>query len=354
MIQCDIQFGHAGAFASSLCETAESKNQALKRAGAFVPDSFELLPSLLNKCFNYLVHTEVIKKPIDKEVPSIPMDYHTAVEKGLVRKAPQVFSSISDDRGEEPKYCGVPVSSLVNLTDDCFGSLGETIGLLWFKKRLPSSITKLIEMILVLVADHGPAVSGAHNTIVASRAGKDLVSSLCSGLLTIGDRFGGALNECAIQFSTAMDSSLTPMQFVVQMKNKQTHIQGIGHRIKSLHNPDKRVTILKEYSLVHFPNHPTLDFALEVERITTHKKDNLILNVDGVIAVIFVDIFRNSGFFTKQEADDLIQCGVLNGLFVLGRSIGLVGHYIDQKRLTQPLFRQSYDDICYLKDENEN
>jgi citrate synthase len=29
------------------------------------------------------------------------------------------------------------------------------------------------------------AVSGAHNTIVAARAGKDLMSSLASGLLTI-------------------------------------------------------------------------------------------------------------------------------------------------------------------------
>lgn len=37
----------------------------------------------------------------------------------------------------------------------------------------------------MVTADHGPAVSGAHNTIVCTRAGKDLVSSLVSGLLTI-------------------------------------------------------------------------------------------------------------------------------------------------------------------------
>lgn len=37
----------------------------------------------------------------------------------------------------------------------------------------------------MVTADHGPAVSGAHNTIVTARAGKDLVSSLTSGLLTI-------------------------------------------------------------------------------------------------------------------------------------------------------------------------
>ena len=51
--------------------------------------------------------------------------------------------------------------------------------------RLPRYATKFIEMCLMVTADHGPAVSGAHNTIVCARAGKDLVSSLTSGLLTI-------------------------------------------------------------------------------------------------------------------------------------------------------------------------
>lgn len=51
--------------------------------------------------------------------------------------------------------------------------------------RLPKYATKFIEMCLMVTADHGPAVSGAHNTIVCARAGKDLVSCLASGLLTI-------------------------------------------------------------------------------------------------------------------------------------------------------------------------
>ena len=52
------------------------------------------------------------------------------------------------------------------------------------------------------------------NTIVATRAGKDLISSLASGLLTIGSRFGGALDEAAAMFSDAMDRGLTPREFV--------------------------------------------------------------------------------------------------------------------------------------------
>ena len=58
------------------------------------------------------------------------------------------------------------------------------------------------------------------NTIVASRAGKDLISSLASGLLTIGSRFGGALDEAAAMFSGARDTGLTPREFVDQSKKQ--------------------------------------------------------------------------------------------------------------------------------------
>jgi ATP citrate (pro-S)-lyase len=51
----------------------------------------------------------------------------------------------------------------------------------------------------------------------------------------------------------------------------------------------------------------------------------------------------------KEEADEYISMGALNGLFVLGRSIGMIGHYLDQKRLKQPLYRHPWDDITYMK-----
>lgn len=43
--------------------------------------------------------------------------------------------------------------------------------------------------------------------------------------------------------------------------------------------------------------------------------------------------------------------GVLNGLFVLGRSIGLIAHFLDQKRLRTGLYRHPWDDITYLLPE---
>jgi ATP citrate (pro-S)-lyase len=204
-------------------------------------------------------------------------------------------------------------------------------------------------MALMVCADHGPAVSGAHNTIVASRAGKDLVSSLCSGLLTIGPRFGGALDDAARMFTKAADGGVDAKQWVTDMKKENKLIMGIGHRIKSKTNPDSRVEIIKNFSLANFKENRVLNFALAVEDVTTAKKANLILNVDGCIACCFVDMLRSSGAFTLDEINDLVDDGCLNGLFVLSRSIGLIGHFLDQKRMKQPLYRHPWDDITYLQ-----
>ena len=103
-------------------------------------------------------------------------------------------------------YSGVRISEIVEQNR----GIGGVLGLLWFQRELPDYFCKFLELCLIVTADHGPAVSGAHNTIVAARAGKDLVSSLASGLLTIGPRFGGALNAAAEQFSAAFDSNKSP------------------------------------------------------------------------------------------------------------------------------------------------
>ena len=84
-------------------------------------------------------------------------------------------------------------------------------------------------------------------------------------------------------------------------------VSGIGHKIKSVNNPDLRVELVKEYVRKNFPSHSLLDYALAVEKVTTSKKDTLILNVDGCIAVCFVDLLRDSGAFTPEEADEYIK-----------------------------------------------
>ncbi|KAF9976492.1 citrate synthase [Actinomortierella ambigua] len=307
MFATEVQFGHAGALAQSDLETADAKNRALRAGGIIVPDTFEKLPLVLSQTYQSLVKKGVITPRPEPETPKIPIDYSWAQELGLVRKPASFVSTICDDRGQELLYAGMRISDVFK----------EDIGI-----GDPRTATT-----------PGPCPR--------------------AGLLTIGDRFGGALDGAAEQFSSAYDKSLTPREFVTSMRKQNKLILGIGHKIKSRTNPDLRVEIIKAYAKEHFPATPVLDYALQVENITTSKKDNLILNVDGAIGILFVDLLRHSGAFTREEADEYIKIGTLNGLFVLGRSIGFIGHYLDQKRLKQGLYRHPWDDISYLTPGNE-
>lgn len=344
MFKTEVQFGHAGAMANSDLETARAKNAAMREAGFYVPDTFEDLPETLYEVYQKLVKNGTIVPEAEPEVPKIPIDYSWAQELGLIRKPAAFISTISDDRGQELLYAGMPISEVFK--EDI--GIGGVMSLLWFRRRLPTYASKFLEMVLMLTADHGPAVSGAMNTIITTRAGKDLISSLVAGLLTIGTRFGGALDGAATEFTNAFDKGLSPRQFVDTMRKQNKLIPGIGHKVKSRNNPDFRVELVKDFVKKNFPSTTLLDYALAVEEVTTSKKDNLILNVDGAIAVSFIDLMRSCGAFTDDEVEDYLKNGVLNGLFVLGRSIGLIAHHLDQKRLKTGLYRHPWDDITYL------
>lgn len=169
-------------------------------------------------------------------------------------------------------------------------TIGDVISLLWFKRLFPRWATKFIELVVITAADHGPCVSGAHNTIVAARAGRDVITSLCSGLLTIGPRFGGAVDAAAVNFKTAWENGTPPDEFVEALKAKGQRVEGIGHRIKTAENRDKRVELLANYARENFPAMETYEYAVSVENYTLQKANNLVLNIDGAIGSLFADM----------------------------------------------------------------
>ena len=329
-----VQFGHAGASANADAETAAAKNEAMKEAGIYVPESFNDLPNKIAEVYEKLKAEGVIGEIPEPEMNVCPK----------VRRPKQFICTISDDRGEEAHYCGYPISSVA--TPDTGFTIGDVMSILWFKKRYPRWAVDFLETVLKTVADHGPAVSGAHNAKITARAGKDVISSLIAGLLTIGPRFGGAIDGAAKYFKYANDKDMSPSEFLKHMKGEGIPIPGIGHRIKSLKNPDKRVEGLKNFAKENFPSTSLLDYALTVEQLTTSKKENLILNVDGTIGILMVDMWRALGY-EDEEIDIFIDAGALNAFFILGRSIGFIGHILDEKRLAMPMYRHPWDDILY-------
>lgn len=318
------QFGHAKAMAGTLEESAKSKRDALEKAGAQVAKSFSEFVEMVNSLPDYGVSKS-----------------HDTIMDMDDRKHALFASSISKDDGGETKILGENILSLAK--ENSFAKIAAS---LFLGKKITSKDTEeLVDFILRVSVDHGPYVSGAVNTMVTARAGRDLVSSLASGLLTIGPRFGGALNEAAKNWFSGVVDGKSAHDFVEEFAVKKEYIQGIGHKKYRIDMPDPRVDEIKKYA-DKLEQSKFLNFALEIEKITTEKKGNLILNVDGVIAAVLLDYLSEKEGYTDEQLWELIQQEFFNALFVLSRSVGFIAHFLDQKRLDEGLFRLSEDDVA--------
>ncbi len=315
-----VQFGHAKALAGSKDETASAKRQALREAGVQVAESMGELSNI---------------------VASLPQnEIQETIQDFSHRQSSLFTSTISSETSEGYVFVG---RSLQDWSKEGDIAVQITAGILG---KAPASVVTvdLVRTIFLLSVDHGPQVSGALNTIVTARAGKGVVDSLAAGLMTIGPRFGGAVSDAAREWFDGVNANVQPSELVEERARAKQFIGGIGHKKYRLDLPDPRTVILAEYA-EQLTEHPYFDFAKGIEAITTQKKGNLILNVDGHIAALMLDVLAQEEGYTPRELDQLIAADFFNALFVIPRTVGFISHYLDQKRLDEGLFRLPDDDV---------
>lgn len=317
------QFGHAKAMAQTHNETARAKKEALKKVGVVVCDTFgELAPTLAAR-----------------EVRVVP---NNNVRQIGERRKRLILSHLSGDKNGDMQLLGRELLQTIE-----HHSLASLVFSMLLNHEVKSK--KLIDFtdhVLRSLVDHGPYVSGAANTIVAARAGKDLVSSLAAGLLTIGPRFGGALNAAAGNWLHGAQKGMQPKDFVDTFTAYGGIIPGIGHKKYRIDSPDPRVQALQKFQ-GNKNGDRYMQFARQVEAVTLAKKGNLILNVDGAIAAVLLDLLESELEYTPKQLAELVEIEFFNALFVVSRSVGFVSHYLDQRRHDEGLLRLSDEEIGY-------
>ena len=319
-----VQFGHAKALAGNKSETASAKRVVLGEAGATVAHSMTEFSAAINN-----IPTSQLTEQTTRSLAN--------------RHASHFTSTISRESEAGYEFVGTPLQNWATEGDI---ALQVTTALLGHrpKSKLTSDFVKTIFLLLV---DHGPQVSGALNTIVTARAGKGVVDSLAAGLLTVGPRFGGAVSDAANEWYMGVTQHKLPAEHVESYAKNKQYIAGIGHKKYRLSLPDPRTEILASYA-DKLQSHPYFDYAKSIEAITTTKKGSLILNVDGHIASLLLDILATEEDYSTTQLQQLIKADFFNALFVIPRSVGFVAHYLDQQRLDEGLFRLPDDDILLM------
>jgi len=224
-----------------------------------------------------------------------------------------------------------------DLVEDLIGkvSLGD-MAFLELKGRLPTNKESTVfNALTVTLVEHGMTPSAIATRLTYYGAPESLQGAVAAGLLGIGDRFGGSVEEAARTLQEALagsdidiDLNRLAQEIVATHKERKRPIAGLGHPV---HKPvDPRAERLFELAAENglSGRYVGLMQAISHEAQRTHGRE-LPVNATGAIGAI------------ASELE--IPWRVSRGLAVMARAIGLVGHL--QEELQEPLAAEIWNRI---------
>ena len=224
-----------------------------------------------------------------------------------------------------------------DLVEDLIGkvSLGD-MAFLELKGRLPSrEESTVFNALAVTLVEHGMTPSAIATRLTYFGAPESLQGAVAAGLLGIGDRFGGSVEEAARTLQEALegagskpDLDALARQVVAAHKESKRPIAGLGHPI---HKPiDPRTPRLFAIAADNgfSGRFVQLMEAISAEATRSYGRE-LPVNATGAIGAI------------ASELE--IPWRVTRGLAVMARAIGLVAHV--QEELEEPLAAEIWSRI---------
>ena len=201
-------------------------------------------------------------------------------------------------------------------------SFTDTVFLL-HRARLPEAgERRLLDAILVAVADHGSgAPSCATARLAASGNRQSLSAAVAAGILAIGDEHGGAGSACmelieagvALAAKDGISIEDAARKVVKDAKADKKRLPGLGHRV---HSTDPRTRVLfdmaREYGLAG----NGIAFMEALERAAKEILKPLPINIDGALAAVLSDLQFPAAF------------GKL--VFIVGRVAGITAEVAEE------------------------
>ena len=198
----------------------------------------------------------------------------------------------------------------------------DTIFLL-HQARLPNAgERRLLDAILVAVADHGAgAPSCATARLAASGNRQSLSAAIAAGILAIGDEHGGAGSACMDIIAAGVrmaekesisicDAARKTVQDAIARKKR---LPGLGHRT---HSVDPRTAVLFGMAREHGVAGKGIEFIEALGKTASEMIRPLPVNIDGSLAAVLHDLGFPPAF------------GKL--VFIIGRVAGLTAEVAEE------------------------
>ena len=206
------------------------------------------------------------------------------------------ISSSGDDaviRGED----------LENVMDMEFA---DAIWLLLNGEKPSEEESEMFNTVLSSSIDHGVGNPSTVSARTVQSGGNDMNTSVAAGILALGDKHGGAIEDCM----KMLQSDKNTEEIVEEALESGEKIPGIGHKVYDEKDPRASKIIEKANELGIAGDYT--EKIREIRDLFSEEKVSLVLNVDGAIAGVMSDL----------DWDHRLGKGV----FIIARTPGLVAH----------------------------
>ena len=223
-------------------------------------------------------------------------------------------------------------------------SIAENILYMLRKDHAFSNLeAKLLDMMLIVHADHGGGNNSTFTNVVISSTGTDFYSSMVGAIGSMkGPRHGGAnlkvsgMMRAVIEEIGYCENDIEIKALIYRILHKQFYdysglVYGMGHAIYTLSDP--RSEVLQEYIEKLAEKKGKVKEYEFYQRFEQCAKD-VILDVKGVHVSSNVDFYSGFVYGMMGIPEDLFT-----PLFVMARTIGWLAHNIENKEYDGRIMR---------------
>ena len=209
------------------------------------------------------------------------------------------------------------------------GTFADVVALLLGGRKPDEGERRLIDAMLIAIADHGAGAPSAATARVAASGNRHAPeAAVAAGILAIGDAHAGAGMACMVIIRDALERAARESRSLgevatataIAARDAGRRLPGLGHR---LYREDPRSTVLFSIAEQYGKAGQGVAFMRALESAAAEAIKPLPINVDGAIAAVLHDL----GY--PAETAKLI--------FVIGRTAGLAAHVMEEYTRERPM-----------------
>lgn len=188
-----------------------------------------------------------------------------------------------------------------------------------FRRPLTDGERRIVDAVLVALMEHGLTPSAISARMVYSSSPENIQAGVAAGLLAVGSRFVGTMEDAAVllqRIADAEDGRAEAKAIAGELRKKRQAVPGFGHH---LHKPDdpRATALLALADETGVAGRFAGALRLLAAEVDAAAGRHITINATGAVAAVLGDIG--------------VPPRLMRGFAVLSRAAGLIAHIAEEQ-----------------------